>query len=216
MQDKTSTAWESVGFDLSGVLDSAAAGLVLRMLAQRDPDTYAHSERVSRLVVRIGEELHLTPDELETLRLGALLHDIGKISVNLGILNKPSKLESHEYVLVQNHTVLGFEFLQNVPGLERFALIARSHHERFDGKGYPDLLFAEDIPFLARIVAVADSLDVMLNGRVYQKRRTPRDIILEVSKNIGTHFDPQVVNALMNVWQSGALPLEEAESQLIE
>lgn len=216
MPDETSAAWESVGFDFSSVLDSAAAGLVLRMLAQRDPDTYAHSERVSRLVQRIGEELHLSPDDLETLRIGALLHDIGKISVNLGILNKPSKLENFEFDLVKNHTVLGFEFLQHVPGLERFALIARSHHERYDGKGYPDALFGEDIPFLARIVAVADSLDVMLNGRVYQKRRTPRDIILEVSRNVKTHFDPQVVNALMNVWQSGALPLEEAESELTE
>ncbi len=216
MPDKTKTAWESVGLDFSSVLDSAAAGLVLRMLAQRDPDTYAHSERVSRLVQRIGEELHLSPDDLETLRIGALLHDIGKISVNLGILNKPSKLESYEFDLVKNHTVLGYEFLQNVPGLERFALIARSHHERFDGKGYPDGLTGENIPFLARIVAIADCLDVMLNGRVYQKRRTARDIILEVSKNISTHFDPQVVNALMNVWQSGALPLEEAESELTE
>ncbi len=216
MSDETSTAWESIGFDLSSVMDSAAAGLILRMLAQRDPDTYAHSERVSRLVVQIGEELHLSPDELETLRLGALLHDIGKISVNLGILNKPSKLEVYEFALVKNHTVLGFEFLQHMPGLERFAPIARSHHERFDGTGYPDALSGDEIPFLARIIAVADSLDVMLNGRVYQKRRTPRDIILEISKNVGSHYDPQVVNALMNAWQSGVLPLEQAESNLTE
>jgi HD-GYP domain-containing protein (c-di-GMP phosphodiesterase class II) len=145
-----------------------------------------------------------------------LLHDIGKISVNLGILNKPSKLELHEFALVKNHTVLGFEFLRHMPGLERFAPIARSHHEHFDGTGYPDALSGDEIPFLARIIAVADSLDVMLNGRVYQKRRTPRDIILEVSKHTNSHFDPQVVNALMSVWQSGALPLEEAESNLTE
>ncbi len=216
MPDETNSTQELYNFDLLGVLDSAAAGLMLRMLAQRDPDTYAHSERVSRLVLRIGEELHLTPDELETLRLGALLHDIGKISVNLGILNKPSKLESHEFTLVKNHTVLGFEFLQNMPGLERFASIARSHHERFDGGGYPDGLLGEEIPFLARVVAVADSLDVMLNGRVYQQRRSPRDIVLEVSRNVRTHFDPLVVNALMNAWQAGTLPLEQAESQLTE
>jgi putative nucleotidyltransferase with HDIG domain len=213
---QSNNPWEALGFDVSGVLDSAAAGLVLRMLAQRDPDTYAHSERVSRMVVRIGEELHLSQTDLEILRLGALLHDIGKISVNLGILNKPSKLEAAEYDLVKNHTVLGDEFLQHVPGLEKYAQIARSHHERFDGLGYPDGLVGEQIPFLARVVAVSDSLDVMLNGRIYQKRRTPREIILEVSKNVRTHFDPTVVNALMSVWQSGALPLEEAESQLTE
>jgi putative nucleotidyltransferase with HDIG domain len=213
---QSNNPWEVLGFDVSGVLDSAAAGLVLRMLAQRDPDTYAHSERVSRMVVRIGEELHLSQTDLEILRLGALLHDIGKISVNLGILNKPSKLEAAEYDLVKNHTVLGDEFLQHVPGLEKYAQIARSHHERFDGLGYPDGLVGEQIPFLARVVAVSDSLDVMLNGRIYQKRRTPREIILEVSKNVRTHFDPTVVNALMSVWQSGALPLEEAESQLTE
>ncbi len=216
MPDETNSTQGSYNFDLLGVLDSAAAGLILRMLAQRDPDTYAHSERVSRLVLRIGEELHLSADELETLRLGALLHDIGKISVNLGILNKPAKLESHEFTLVKNHTVLGFEFLQHMPGLERFAPIARSHHERFDGAGYPDNLVGVDIPFLARVVAVADSLDVMLNGRVYQKRRSPRDIVLEVSKNVGTHFDPMVVNALMNAWQAGTLPVEQADSQLTE
>ena len=216
MPDETSRPQELSGSDFFGVLDSAAAGLILRMLAQRDADTYAHSERVSRLVLRMGEELYLTPDELETLRLGALLHDIGKISVNLGILNKPSKLESHEFALVKNHTVLGFEFLQHMPGLERFAPIARSHHERFDGNGYPDNLRGEQIPFLARIVAVADSLDVMLNGRVYQKRRTPRDIVLEISRNVGTHFDPSAVNALMNAWQAGTLLVEQAESQLTE
>ncbi len=213
MADEFASASESNFFDLSGVLDSASAGLVLRMLAQRDPDTYAHSERVSRLAIKIGEELHLDTDDLETLRLGALLHDIGKISVNLGILNKPSKLESHEFKEVQNHTLLGFEFLQHLPGLEQYAVIARSHHERFDGAGYPDGLQGEAIPILARVIAVADSLDVMLNGRVYQKRRTPREIIDEVSKNMNTHFDPQVVNAVMNVWQSGALPLIEAESE---
>jgi putative nucleotidyltransferase with HDIG domain len=208
--------WDATGFDVSSVLDSASAGLVLRMLAQRDPDTYAHSERVSRIVVRIGQELNLLPEELEVLRLGALLHDIGKISVNLGILNKPSKLEMDEFDKVKNHTLLGFEFLQHVPGLEKYASIARSHHERFDGRGYPDGLTGENIPFLARVVAVADSLDVMLNGRVYQKRRTPREIILEVSSSAKTHFDPQVVIALMNIWQSGALPLEQAESELTE
>jgi putative nucleotidyltransferase with HDIG domain len=212
----SSSPWDEIGFDVSGVLDSASAGLVLRMLAQRDPDTYAHSERVSRMVVQLGQELHLSADQLEVLRLGALLHDIGKISVNLGILNKPSKLELEEFDKVKNHTVLGFEFLQHLPGLEKYASIARSHHERFDGQGYPDGLMGENIPFLARIVAVADSLDVMLNGRIYQKRRTPREIILEVSSSAKTHFDPQVVIALMNIWQTGALPLEEAESNLTE
>jgi putative nucleotidyltransferase with HDIG domain len=208
--------WDAIGFDVSSVLDSASAGLVLRMLAQRDPDTYAHSERVSRMVVRIGQELHLLPEQLEVLRLGALLHDIGKISINLGILNKPSKLELAEFDKVKNHTLLGFEFLQHVPGLEKYASIARSHHERFDGHGYPDGLTGDNIPLLARIVAVADSLDVMLNGRIYQKRRTAREIVLEVSSSAKTHFDPQVVIALMNIWQSGALPLEEAESELTE
>ncbi|MFN3265731.1 MAG: HD-GYP domain-containing protein [Deinococcales bacterium] len=211
-----STPRDELEFGLSGVLDSAAAGLVLNILAQHDPDTYAHSERVSKLVVRIGQELHLCTEELEELRLGALLHDIGKISVNLGILHKPSKLAIAEFDKIKSHTVLGEEFLNHIPGLEKFAAIARSHHERFDGTGYPDGLVGQDIPMLARIVAVADGLDVMFNGRVYQKRRTPREIILEISKSIYSHFDPQVVNALMNAWQSGALPLEEAESDLTE
>ncbi len=193
--------------NVTSIIDSAAASLILRDLATKDPETYTHSERVSKLAVLIGHELHLGGDDLETLRVGALLHDIGKISVNNGVLTKPEKLESDEFAHVRTHSEFGFEFLLVVPGLERYASIARSHHERWDGSGYPDRLSGEDIPLLARIVAVADSVDVMLQGRTYQKRRTPRAILAEITGSVRKHFDPMVVNALMSVWQAGELPL---------
>jgi putative nucleotidyltransferase with HDIG domain len=193
--------------EVTSIIDAAAASLILRDLATKDPETYAHSERVSKLAVLIGHELHLDEDDLETLRVGALLHDIGKISVNAGVLTKPEKLESHEFEHVRTHSEFGFDFLLAVPGLERYAFIARSHHERWDGSGYPDRLAGEDIPLLARIVAVADSVDVMFQGRAYQKRRAPRAILDEISRSVRTHFDPMVVNALMSVWQAGELPL---------
>jgi putative two-component system response regulator len=179
---------------------------IIEQMARLDPLTYAHSERVARIAVGIGAELQLPADDLEELRLSAILHDIGKIAINGSLLKKSEQLSNTEFARVRNHAELGYTLLCNIPGLERFAPVARWHHERWDGNGYPDRLVGEAVPLSARIVALADSVDVMLNGRHYQSARAPQEVILEVRRSMGTHFDPITVNALMSAWMGGLLP----------
>ncbi len=215
--NNTNAIWNLNGTELpDSVMDSAVAGFVLRNLHQKDLETYEHSERVSKYALVIGRALGLLPEELERLRLAGLLHDIGKIAVNLAILSKPKKLEHHEMATVRNHTELGQEFLLSVPGLERYAQVARSHHERWDGKGYPDGLRDQDISLSARIVALADAFDVMTQGRVYSQRKTPCDIANALIAERGRHFDPCVVDALLEVWREGLIPGIEALRSSVE
>jgi HD-GYP domain-containing protein (c-di-GMP phosphodiesterase class II) len=182
------------------------AARLIDEMARRDPLTHAHSERVARLSTGIGAELHLSMAELEDLRVAAMLHDIGKIAVSGTLLSKTERLSIREFARVKSHSEMGYELLSNVPGLERYAGVARWHHERWDGTGYPDRKRMEDTPLHSRIVALADSVDVMLNGRHYQSARDPREVILEVRRSAGSHFDPAVVNALMSAWMGGLLP----------
>jgi putative nucleotidyltransferase with HDIG domain len=205
--DNTNVIWNVNGTELpDSVMDSAVAGFVLRNLHQKDLETYEHSERVAKYALVIGRGLGLLPEELERLRLAGLLHDIGKIAVNLAILSKPKKLEHHEMATVRNHTELGQEFLLSVPGLERYAQVARSHHERWDGTGYPDGLRDQDISLSARIVALADAFDVMTQGRAYSKPKTSLEIANALIAERGRHFDPRVVDALLEVWREGLIP----------
>ena len=180
-------------------------GQITEKMVGLDPLTYAHSERVARIALGIGAELQLPDTDLEELRLSAMLHDIGKIATNVSLLSK-TELSNTEFARVKNHAELGYTLLCNLPGLERFAPVARWHHERWDGQGYPDRLIGEATPLLARIVALADSVDVMLNGRHYQTARDPKEVILEVRRSMGSHFDPVMVNALMSAWMGGLLP----------
>ena len=182
------------------------AGQIIEQMVRLDPLTYAHSERVARIAVGIGAELQLPASDLEDLRLSAMLHDIGKIAINGSLLSKTEQLSNVEFARVKNHAELGYTLLCNLPGLERFAPVARWHHERWDGNGYPDRLVGEAAPLPARIVALADSVDVMLNGRHYQSARDPQEVILEVRRSMGSHFDPVTVNALMSAWMGGLLP----------
>jgi putative nucleotidyltransferase with HDIG domain len=215
--DNTNAIWNVNGTELpDSVMDSAVAGFVLRNLHQKDLETYEHSERVAKYALVIGRALRLLPEELERLRLAGLLHDIGKIAVNMAILSKPKKLEHHEMATVRNHTELGQEFLLSVPGLERYAQVARSHHERFDGKGYPDGLRDQDISLSARIVALADAFDVMTQGRAYSERKTSLEIANALILERGRHFDPRVVDALLEVWREGLIPGVEALRSSVE
>jgi putative nucleotidyltransferase with HDIG domain len=205
--NNANSLWNVNGTELpDSVMDSAVAGFVLRNLHQKDLETYEHSERVAKYALVIGRGLGLIPEELERLRLAALLHDIGKIAVNMAILTKPKKLEHHEMATVRNHTELGQEFLLSVPGLERYAQVARSHHERWDGTGYPDGLRDQDIALSARIVALADAFDVMNQGRAYSERKTALEIANALSAERGRHFDPRIVDALLEVWREGLMP----------
>ena len=197
--------------------DELVTMMALRLIdemSRRHPLTHAHSERVARIAIGIGTELGFSSSELEDLRVSAMLHDIGKIAVIGSLLSKTEQLSSKEFGWVKSHAELGHALLCNIPGLERFAPVARWHHERWDGTGYPDRLEAEATPLPARVVALADSVDVMLNGRHYQTARDPQEVIVEVRRSMGTHFDPAMVNALMSAWMGGLLPGFDAAQAL--
>ena len=165
-------------------------------LDARDPYTAGHSERVSVVSVAIGRALGLPGEELEVLRLGALLHDIGKIGVPDDVLRKPGALTASEYDAIKQHPVLGARILKSVPFLARHLPIVELHHERPDGRGYPHGLRDEDIPLDARIVHVADAYDAMTSARAYRKARPGGEALRELWRCAGTEFHAEIVGAL--------------------
>lgn len=166
-------------------------------LDARDPYTAGHSERVSRFAVAIGEEIELDEDQLETLRLGALLHDIGKIGVPDEVLQKPGVLSAAEFESIKTHPVAGARILRSIPFLAPHIPIVELHHERPDGLGYPYGLRGDEIPLAARIVHVADAFDAMTSARAYRSGRIPVEAIAELRKCSGTDFDGRSVEALI-------------------
>jgi putative nucleotidyltransferase with HDIG domain len=175
---------------------TAAIRALATALDARDPYTAGHSERVSVLSVAIGRTLNLSEDDLEVVRLGALLHDIGKIGVPDDVLRKPGALTPSEYDTIKQHTVLGARILRTVPFLSRHVAIVELHHERPDGNGYPHGLVGDDIPLAARIVHVADAYDAMTNARAYRPGRPSHDALSELWNASGTEFHAEVVGAL--------------------
>jgi putative nucleotidyltransferase with HDIG domain len=165
-------------------------------LDARDPYTAGHSERVSVLSVSIGRALNMAADDLEVLRLGALLHDIGKIGVPDEVLRKPGALTDAEYDTIKQHPVLGARILRSVPFLSRHIPIVELHHERPDGRGYPFGLLDQDIPLAARIVHVADAYDAMTSARAYRRARPAGEALRELWRCSGTEFHAEVVGAL--------------------
>ncbi|HUQ86986.1 MAG TPA: HD domain-containing phosphohydrolase [Vicinamibacterales bacterium] len=175
-------------------------------LDARDPYTAGHSERVSIFAVAIGEELKLEWDAMETLRLGALLHDIGKIGVPDEVLRKSGALTAAEFETIKTHPTAGARILRSIPFLAPHIPIVELHHERPDGLGYPYGLKGDDIPLAARIVHVADAFDAMTSARAYRSGRIPVEAIAELRRCVGSDFDGPSVEALI-----AALPRLVAE-----
>jgi putative nucleotidyltransferase with HDIG domain len=176
-------------------------------LDARDPYTAGHSERVSALSVEIGRHMALPDQDLATLRLGALLHDIGKIGVPDEVLGKTSALTPGEFELVRAHPVIGARILRSIPFLAAHLPIVELHHERPDGRGYPYGLRGDAIPLAARIVHVADAYDAITSARAYRPARTPHEALAELHRCAGTDFDPACVAGLVS-----ALPTLPASS----
>jgi putative nucleotidyltransferase with HDIG domain len=166
-------------------------------LDARDPYTAGHSERVSRYAVAVGEEMKLDAESIETLRLGALLHDIGKIGVPDEVLRKPGILSPAEFESIKTHPTAGARILRSIPFLAPHIPIVELHHERPDGMGYPYGLRGDDIPLFARIVHVADAFDAMTTARAYRAGRIPVEAIAELRREIGIDFDGPSVDALV-------------------
>jgi putative nucleotidyltransferase with HDIG domain len=165
----------------------------------RDEYTGGHTERVKTYSLLLAEQVGVSGDELELVRIGTPLHDIGKIGIPDAILNKPDRLTPEEFQIMKTHTVKGAEILETIPDLHAVIPIVRSHHERWDGKGYPDGLAGDTIHPLARIVAVADAFDAMTSDRPYRKGRPPEAAFAEVDRMRGHQFDPECAAAFLAI-----------------
>jgi len=165
----------------------------------RDSETGGHSDRVLQYMELLIEEVGADTGSTQMLRRGALLHDIGKIGVPDNILRKPAALSESEWVTMKKHPEFGARIVAGIPFLEDVARIVRHHHERWDGKGYPDGLAGEDIPLGARIFSVADSFDAMTSDRPYRRAMTIDDACAEVARCRGTQFDPAVADAFARI-----------------
>jgi putative two-component system response regulator len=178
-------------------------------LEEKDAYTRGHSARVAHYAVRIARQLKLEPEIVDTIALGAELHDVGKIGVREAVLYKTGKLTDEEYRHIMEHTVIGDRILGPLLRDAAGALaIVRSHHERFDGTGSPDRLKGEAIPFEARVVAVADSFDAMTSARPYRPALSVQQAVRELQENKGVQFDPRIVDAFLHAFPDvAALPL---------
>jgi diguanylate cyclase (GGDEF)-like protein len=172
---------------------------LVEALEAKDPYIKEHLRAVSSLSLRIGNEISLPREQMEALSSGALLHDVGKIGVPDRILQKSGRLTEDEYAEIKRHPALGVSILAHVRELAPALPVVRHHHERFDGKGYPDGLRGEDIPLIARVVSVADAFDSMVRARPYGYGISRKAALGEVEENSGTQFDPRIVRALLEV-----------------
>jgi diguanylate cyclase (GGDEF)-like protein/putative nucleotidyltransferase with HDIG domain len=198
-----------VSEDGTRVVETAQA--LIEPLETRDPYIGDHVRAVSRLALRIGLKMSVPSDQLDALTLGALLHDVGKIGVPDRILQKPGRLTDEEYRIIKRHPVLGARMLAAVRELAPVVPAVKHHHERFDGKGYPERLRGEDIPLAARIIAVVDAFDSMVRERPYGYGISQETALEEIERNAGTQFDPRVVRALLQViWELGGRQADSA------
>ena len=193
-----------------------AVQTLARTIDAKDAYTNGHSYRVAEYSVLLAKELGWTEEEVENLRHAALLHDIGKISIPDSVLNKPMKLTNEEYNVIKSHAAKGGEILKFITAIPGADLVARHHHERYDGAGYPDGLRGDQIPKSARIVAIADAYDAMNSRRIYRKNLSDEIIRGELVNGIGTQFEPEAVEAFIRMLDEGRLVIGEPSEKLSE
>lgn len=183
-------------------LQSLFNGLIVafaKALDAKSPWTMGHSERVTSYALLIAGHMHVDNNDMETLKIAGLLHDIGKLGTYDVILDKPGPLTDKEWELVMMHPGKGASILKPIKQLQNVIPIIKHHHERFDGKGYPDGLKDKEIPLLARILCLADSFDAMSADRPYKKALTKEKAASEIKNKIGTQFDPDVAEAFLHI-----------------
>lgn len=200
-------------------LENAQIEMLVRLARTaeyRDDQSGEHVWRVSQLASQVGAELGLARPRVDMLLRAARLHDVGKVAIPDGILMKPSGLTSEEFSVIKTHTTIGAQLLSGGQSelMKTAEMIALSHHERWDGNGYPAGLKGEEIPLEGRIMAVADTLDAMTHDRVHQRAASLADAVEEIKKQSGTQFDPNVVEAFLQVYERGevviSMPFESS------
>ena len=184
-----------------------------RTVEVKDVYTRGHSDRVSEYSLLIGEKLNLPPEQMKTLKIGALFHDIGKIGIPDAILLKTDKLTDDEYSEIKNHPAIGAHILSNASIFADILPIVKHHHERYDGKGYPARLAGEDIPYLARIVAVADTFDAMTSRRSYRQALDFDYTMNEIERCKGTQFDPAIADVFLEILRTNQDKITEIQKK---
>lgn len=184
-----------------------------RTVEVKDVYTRGHSDRVSEYSLLIGKKLNLPPEQMKTLKIGALFHDIGKIGIPDAILLKTDKLTDDEYSEIKNHPAIGAHILSNASIFADIIPIVKHHHERYDGKGYPARLAGEDIPYLARIVAVADTFDAMTSRRSYRQALDFDYTMNEIERCKGTQFDPAIADVFLEILRTNQDKITEIQKK---
>jgi HD-GYP domain-containing protein (c-di-GMP phosphodiesterase class II) len=169
----------------------------------KDPYTRGHSERVARFSVAIAQGLDLPDEEIEKIRISALLHDVGKIGIDDNVLKKPAALTDEEFTLMKQHPQKGYKIMSQIPAMKEFLPGMYMHHEMIDGNGYPQGLKGDEIPMQARIVSVADTFDAMTTDRPYQRAMKFEDALDRIKSFVGTRYDERVVASLIAACDSG-------------
>ncbi|HYW28426.1 MAG TPA: HD domain-containing phosphohydrolase [Gaiellales bacterium] len=181
----------------------ATVAALAAALEAKDAYTGNHAQTIAEFAVAVGEELGLGGRELRATRMGALLHDVGKIGIPESILNKPGPLTDDEFTVMKRHTVIGADIIAGIPGMEEVVSLVRSSHERWDGRGYPDGLQGNEVPRGAYVIAVCDAFHAMVEDRVYRKAMSYEGAIAELRRCSGTQFMPAAVEALVAVVERG-------------
>jgi diguanylate cyclase (GGDEF)-like protein/putative nucleotidyltransferase with HDIG domain len=175
----------------------------------KDHYTHGHSQKVSAYAAMIAQSLSMGPEEVEEIRLAALLHDIGKVGIPEVILNKSGPLDASEWETMKTHTDLGARILEPLPTMSRIRLMVRHHHEFYDGSGYPDRLEGEQIPHGARVIAIADAYDTITSARTYKRARSPEDAFAELERCAANQFDPDLVRIFIETMRRAPRPTVE-------
>lgn len=182
----------------------------------KDRYTHGHSERVTEFAMAIAESMGLSPDELDMVRLAGILHDIGKIAVPERVLNKPSRLSEAEFLLIKNHPVHGAEILKHISNIDPVIDGVLHHHEKWNGTGYPDGLAGEEIPLVARILAVADAFDAMTSSRPYRSNFGIEQVIREFERCADDHFDGNIVKHFVRLLKDGTIKPHYMSTPVVE
>ena len=182
----------------------------------KDSYTKGHSDRVSAYAVLLGKKIGLSKEDLKTLKIGGLFHDIGKIGIPDSILQKGNRLTDEEYEEIKKHTSIGVHILSNISDFKDVLPIIKYHHERFDGTGYPNGLSGEKIPYLARIVSIADCFDAMTSRRIYQNSLAIESVIYEFDRCKGTQFDPELTDIFIDILKNDYSQIEKIQKSSLE